>query len=131
MLRMTKDRYKAMDWPGLIECLTTIAQSLGIAPGKDFVPAELSALAAQDAIIKQMAKKLKLKIKAVHMTIEELAEAVPAVARMKDGSYLVIGKNNGRMILIYRPTTGKPETVSLEEFQSQWSGECICLKKPF
>ena len=128
---MTKERCKARDWKGLIECLTTIAQALGIAPEKDFAPAEIAALADQDAIIKQMAKKLKLKIKTVHMTIEEVAEAVPAVARMKDGSYLVIGKNNGRMILVYQPATGKPETISLEEFQSQWSGECICLKKPF
>ena len=58
--------------------------------------------------LKNKLKRSKLKIKIIKPTIDEIAELdIPLIAKMKNSSYLIIGKSNTRVMLIYKPEEEK------------------------
>lgn len=116
-----------------VQCFLTILQIQEINyDDKLFNETELNNAQPNIKILQEKAKKIKIKVKMISPSIDEIIEMEnPLIARMKDDSYLVIGKSNARVMLVYRPETGKTETYKVEDFTEQWSGECIFIKKPF
>ncbi len=83
----------------------------------------------QDLLIS--AKEIGLKARAIEGAWERLGEAInlPAIAELKDGSYVIFAKINDEKteILIHNPLTGRPEKKSKEEIAEMWADRLIVL----
>jgi len=54
---------------------------------------------------------------------------LPAVAKQRDGRYVVLAKIEGSKALIQDPALGRPQVQSREEFESAWTGEVLLFAK--
>lgn len=118
----------------LIQCFLTVLQIEGVKYEKEIFDEikENDKRKIDVYLLKNKFKKLKLKIKIIKPTIDEISESdIPLIAKMKNSSYLIIGKSNTRVMLIYKPEEEKTETCKIEDFIEAWTGECILIKKPF
>ncbi|MET0067320.1 MAG: type I secretion system permease/ATPase [Candidatus Thiodiazotropha sp.] len=97
-------------------------------PGKSFGDTELL----------QAAKALTLKAKPVTCGLAEIQNTVlPGIARLKDGSYVVLAKivatteSGGQVtsVLIHDLRETRPKTLSRDEFEALWSGELILMTR--
>jgi subfamily B ATP-binding cassette protein HlyB/CyaB len=72
------------------------------------------------------AKKLGLKVKAVHVRPERLEMTpLPALARDTCGTYFILAKVEGGQVLIQSPISGRPERLTLPELLKNWQGELL------
>ncbi len=117
---------------GLV-CLVMMARLHG-------VPADPAQLAHEFAVDGQAldttqillaAKRLQLQARKVRTTPERLATTpLPAVAVMpaRDGQeahYIVLARVDGDKVLIQSPAVGRPEAISMAQWQERWEGELI------
>jgi subfamily B ATP-binding cassette protein HlyB/CyaB len=80
--------------------------------------------------ILRCAKDLKLKVRAIESKWERLAKTpMPAIAELRDGSFIFLSKAGEEAVLIRDPTVGRPQSVTREEFESQWGGRLILLAR--
>ena len=111
-----------------LACLAMVARFHGLAAdprqlahefkesGKPFGPIE----------ILLAAKKLGLQAKQVRTRVSRLnSTPLPAVAIGREGEFFVIARADEARVLIHDPRTGRPEILSLEAFESRWSGRLI------
>ena len=97
-------------------------------------PAELlhqSGLASldEDAMLRA-AKRFPLKARAVDTPLAKLEGApLPALAALKDGGWLVIGKVADGKILVQDPRRPAPEMLSPEELAARWTGRMILMTR--
>jgi subfamily B ATP-binding cassette protein HlyB/CyaB len=74
------------------------------------------------------AKKLGLKARLIATDWEGLQNnPLPAVACLKDGSFLVAGRFTDGKVLVQYPTQGRPQLLGSAEFNVVWTGELILL----
>lgn len=53
----------------------------------------------------------------------------PAIAKRRDGRYVVLAKIDGEKALIQDPVEGRPLVLTREKFESTWSGELLLFAK--
>ena len=53
----------------------------------------------------------------------------PAIAKRKDGRYVVLARVNGDKALIQEPQEARPLVLSREQFESSWTGELLLFAK--
>ncbi|MDF2458479.1 MAG: hlyB [Nitrospira sp.] len=53
----------------------------------------------------------------------------PAIAKQRDGRYVVLAKVHSEKILIQDPLEGRPLVLSREQFESNWTGEVLLFAK--
>src|SRR5262245_42954901 len=53
----------------------------------------------------------------------------PAIAKRRDGRYVVLAKINREKALIQDPVEGRPLVLTREQFESTWSGELLLFAK--
>ena len=76
------------------------------------------------------AKKLGLTPRLIATDWEGLQKApLPAIACLKDRSFLVAGRFTDGKILVQSPTRGRPQLLGPAEFNFVWTGELILLKR--
>jgi len=76
--------------------------------------------------ILQSAKEYKLKAKAVTLSFDRFLKVrLPVIVSLKDGSFIIVAKNEDTKLLILNPLAQKPIMISHEEFLEQWTGESI------
>jgi subfamily B ATP-binding cassette protein HlyB/CyaB len=116
-----------------LRCLVAVANALGVEVDEEKIRASYADQRIMNRkLLLYAIKVLKLKGKIERPKQQQLEKvAIPAIAVTKDGSYVVIGSNNDKQILVFDPKIGRPETVLLEEFFTSWSGEVITVKVPF
>ncbi len=82
--------------------------------------------------ILQMAKMFKIKARVVRPEIEELPDVpLPAIAVMKTGDWVIIGRNDDQQVLILSPGENDPVPTSLDDFKAVWSGELLVFQRRF
>ncbi|MBK1674303.1 type I secretion system permease/ATPase [Ectothiorhodospira shaposhnikovii] len=82
------------------------------------------------AQIVRAARDLGLRARAIRPAISELARLpLPAVARHKDGHYLVLARVEGDNALIHDVRIGRPIQLSLEDLETQLSGELVLVTR--
>jgi subfamily B ATP-binding cassette protein HlyB/CyaB len=80
------------------------------------------------AHILRVAKRLDLKAKLLRVPPQRLASTVlPAIALMKDGSYLVLARASDDRVLLQNPESGQPVIEQRSTFDSRWTGEIIAI----
>jgi subfamily B ATP-binding cassette protein HlyB/CyaB len=76
------------------------------------------------------AKDMKLKARIIQSDWDRLAKTpLPAIAELKDGSFLILGKTSDDKALIHNLGTGRPKAISRQEFESLWSGKLVLLTR--
>lgn len=99
-----------------------LAHQLGLPPSQPFGPRE----------ILLAAKHLGLKAKPSRSAPDRLTlAALPALARLNDGRWVVLAQCDGQRVLFMDPSAGaaaaRPTIEPLEVFAAQWSGDLILV----
>jgi len=85
-------------------------------------------LAENDVL--RAAKRFPVKARAITSNFERLRKTpLPALAALKDGSWLVIGKVAEDKLLIQRAPSPRPDLMSREVFLECWNGRLILLAR--
>lgn len=125
------DREKTRPHTGLM-CLMVVARSLGVFVDESKLQDELKKEFINATALICIARQLKLKSKSIRVNPEDLAgQETPAVALMKTGEFVVVGRIYEQRVVIFDPLRGGSVAVPLEEFQNTWSGELILIKRKF
>jgi len=76
-------------------------------------------------------KDIGLKAKQVTTSTWERLNRIPlpAIAKMKDGSFVVLAKIAEDKVLIHNPVTNKPETLTKEDFLAEWSETLVLITR--
>jgi subfamily B ATP-binding cassette protein HlyB/CyaB len=76
------------------------------------------------------AKDLGLRARAYNSNWRRLiGTPLPAIARLKDGGYLVLGKIGEDRILVQAPLGGRPVQMTRAEFEEVWDGHVVLLTR--
>lgn len=118
--------------PGLA-CLVMMARLHGVAVDPEQIAHEFSADGQPFGVTEILlaAKRLQLQAKLVGSSPGRLektplpAVAVGASGEGASGAFFILARVDGEQALIQSPTSGRPETVSLQELQARWCGELI------
>ncbi|MEA4836636.1 MAG: type I secretion system permease/ATPase [Anaeromusa sp.] len=117
----------------LLRCLFIAAVALGVADAERMLAEKYPpgyVLTAEE--LPQAAKRVHLRVRNRTVAAEELAELpIPAIAKLRDGRYAILGRSNQRKILIFYPETTQPVLTPYEELQGNWSGQVFLLEKVF
>ena len=110
--------------------LAFILQVLGLPAN----PAELLHLSGKSNLdetdLLRVARRFPVKVRFVDTTLERLKTTpLPALARMKNGGWLVIGRVGDDKILVQDPAQPTPEGLSLEAFAERWSGRILLIAR--
>ncbi len=82
--------------------------------------------------LQKLAKDYRFQAQAKRVKIEELPGIpIPAIARMKDGHFVVVGWNNEKHVFVSDPLQEKPVAVPVEEFAAEWTGELLLFTRKF
>jgi subfamily B ATP-binding cassette protein HlyB/CyaB len=54
---------------------------------------------------------------------------LPAIACLKDGSFLVVARFTDGKIMVQHPTQGRPQLLGPVEFDKIWTGQLILVKR--
>jgi ATP-binding cassette, subfamily B, bacterial HlyB/CyaB len=74
------------------------------------------------------AKEFGLKARILRSTWERLAKTpLPAIAALRDGRYLVLGKASEHRILVQDPLSPRPMLLLREEFEAVWDGHLVLM----
>ncbi len=76
------------------------------------------------------ARSLDLRAKVSSARLEQLAQLhLPAIAAMKDGSFVVLASMAEGKVLQQSPASPSPEALSTDDFLARWSGQIILLTR--
>ncbi len=76
------------------------------------------------------AKDLKLKARAVALGRQQLAKMpLPAIAELKDGSFLILGRATADDVLVQIPSVGRPQKLERAEFLEKWTGRIVMMAR--
>ena len=116
-----------------LAALVTGARLLGLAADRQQLFHLFGSVSDTDSTLSilKAAKHLGLKAKAVKAPILELSKGpFPLIAKTESGQYLLVARAvDETKLLIQDPQKTNPDTVEIEEFEHQYSGECILLTK--
>jgi len=77
-------------------------------------------------VLCQLAREQQFKAQIIRPQADGLQQVpIPAIARLQDDSYVVLGWNDGKNVFISNPQREHPYAQPLEEFVAQWSGELL------
>jgi len=76
------------------------------------------------------AKELGVKARAVTTRWERLANTpLPAIAGLKDGRFLILGKAADDKALVQSPVSPRPSMMSRDEFEAAWDGRLVLMTR--
>ncbi|HEY5797592.1 MAG TPA: type I secretion system permease/ATPase [Bosea sp. (in: a-proteobacteria)] len=76
------------------------------------------------------AKNLGLKARSITTNWERLAKTpLPAIAAMRDGSFLLLGRCGDDSILVLEPNAPRPHMISRAELEAAWDGRLVLMTK--
>src|SRR6266850_1738540 len=76
------------------------------------------------------AKELGLKARAVTTRWERLVRTpLPAIASLRDGRFLILGKVADDKALVQSPVSPRPSMMSREEFEAVWDGRLVLMAR--
>ena len=118
----------------LIACLIAAARAMGVPAEEGEVERAWSAYGGKGdgtAVVRFVRKELKLKATIVAVRPEELpGQPFPCIAGLRDGGYVVLGRNNDEQVRFFDPAAGKARVLVTAEFLSGWDGRLIVLSHP-
>lgn len=115
----------------LAQSLLAIARTLGIPAEEGKIKSFRAANGCiEERSLTKAAKALDLKAKLTKPGALA-GQPVPSIAKMKSGTYLIVGRNNEQKVAVFDPGTGKPALWEMSDFQAQWEGTLYLIEKAF
>ncbi len=104
---------------------------LGIVAEPGRIQHEMGKSAAlSEAELLLAARKFPVKAKALNSSVGRLAKVpLPALAALRSGAYVVIGKVTEDCVLVQGHGDHAPRTLTFEEFDREWSGRLVLIAK--
>ena len=76
------------------------------------------------------AKELGLKARARKTSWDRLVNTpLPGIAVLRDGGFLVLGKSSDDKVLVQRPNTPRPESMTRAAFEAIWDGRLVLMAR--
>jgi len=76
------------------------------------------------------ALRFPVKARAISSSFDRLASTpLPALAELKDGAWMVVGRIADDKVLVQDPLSAVPEALSREAFESRWSGRLVLIAR--
>jgi subfamily B ATP-binding cassette protein HlyB/CyaB len=76
------------------------------------------------------AKELGFKASAIRPRWDSLSKAaLPGIAALRDGGFLILGKLAADKVLIQRPGAPRPEVITRYQFESLWDGQVVLIAR--
>jgi len=113
-------------------CLVLLARYFGLAADYDVLSHQFGGAHEPfgDTEILRAAKSLGLKSGRFSSRWERLARTpLPAIAPLKDGSYVVLARADDTQVLLQDPRAPRPTVLLRESFERAWSGSLILLTR--
>ena len=86
--------------------------------------------ALEESDVLRAAKRFPVKARAITSNFDRLLKTpLPALAALKDGSWLVIGKAAEDKLLVQRPPAQRPDVMLRDAFLKSWNGRLILLAR--
>jgi subfamily B ATP-binding cassette protein HlyB/CyaB len=93
-------------------------------------PTASGCIAARQESLSGAAMTLGLAIRRVAAEWNDLKKGpLPAIACLKDGSFLVVARFTDGKIMVQHPTQGRPQLLGPVEFDKIWTGQLILVKR--
>src|ERR1700751_4000173 len=74
------------------------------------------------------AKELGLKARVNRTSWDRLAATpLPAIAALRDGGFLILGKAGDDKVLVQYPGAARPEALTREQFEARWDGRLVLM----
>lgn len=114
-------------------CLLAVVKLLGISVDDETIRhIQDHCLPVDKRKLLQFAAKLQMRAEIVSVSLEDLPkQPIPAIAVMKNGNYMVLGRNNELKVVVLDLAVGHSSTLDIEQFASEWAGELILLSRKF
>jgi subfamily B ATP-binding cassette protein HlyB/CyaB len=115
--------------PGLI-ILVTALRFNGIGADPDQIRHRLVGVPTGIPEMLRVAKELGLKARACKTAWRRLPNTpLPAIAALKDGGFLFLGKVSEDKALIQSPSSPRPALMTREEFEAVWDGRLVLMTR--
>jgi len=115
--------------PGLI-ILVTALRFNGIGADPDQIRHRLGGVRVGISEMLRVAKEVGLKARACKTKWSRLPNTpLPAVAALKDGSFLFLGKVGDDKALIQSPSSPRPALMTRAEFEAVWDGRLVLMTR--
>jgi subfamily B ATP-binding cassette protein HlyB/CyaB len=115
--------------PGLL-CLTILLQCNGIPAQPEQIRHELGAAKVDVAEMVRSGRAHRLKARVGNSRWERLHNtALPAIAPLRDGGFLVLGKMAGDTVLVQTTTSPRPQVMTRAELERIWDGRLVLMTR--
>ena len=95
------------------------------------IPSKSATVSATTSALPEMlrcAKEFGLKARAYQSSWQRLTKTpLPAIAVLRDGSYLLLGKASEDQVLVQNPLLPRPMLMSRAEFEAVWDGRLVLM----
>jgi subfamily B ATP-binding cassette protein HlyB/CyaB len=123
------DREKAAIDPGLL-ALVMLLRFHGIGADPEQIRHRFAAAPIGIPEMLRCAKELGLKARARRTSWSRLAHTpLPAIAALRDGSFLLLGKASEQQALVQRPLSRSPEVLTRDECEWIWDGRLVLMTR--
>ena len=113
-----------------LECLTLILGFHGVGVDPDQLKHRMGVAKVDIVDMLRAAKDMGLKAGAVTTRWDRLAHTpLPAIAALRDGSFLILGKAGDDKALIQRPGSAQPEMLTRDAFEEIWDGRLVLVTR--
>jgi subfamily B ATP-binding cassette protein HlyB/CyaB len=110
--------------------LVMLLRSHGLGADPEQIRHRFSASAIGIPEMLRCARELGLKARSHATTWKRLARTpLPAIAALRDGGFLLLGKIGDDKALVQSSLSPKPELMTREEFEAVWNGEIVLMTR--
>src|SRR5689334_14445640 len=113
-----------------LEALMTLLHLQGVAADRDQIKHRLGVASLGVLDMLRCAKDLGLKASLSHTDFSRLARTpLPAIAQLRDGSFMVIAKASDDRVLVQSPRDHRPALMTSGELAAIWNGGLILMAR--
>jgi subfamily B ATP-binding cassette protein HlyB/CyaB len=110
--------------------LAFLLQLLGLPADAEEIRHQSGLTALDEADVVRAARRFPVKARAISSRMERLAiTPLPALARMKDGGWVIVGKADDDRVLIQNPRATLPEILTRDVFAERWDGRLVLVSR--
>ena len=114
---------------GLV-ALVMVLRFLGVPADPDQIRHQFGGVPLGVTEMLRCAKQLQVKARAIKTNWERLAATpLPAIAALREGGFLVLGKAVDDKVLVQSPASPKPSLMTRAEFEAVWDGRLVLLTR--
>src|SRR5882724_4018030 len=114
---------------GLV-AMVMVLRFLGVPADPEQIRHQFGGVPLGIAEILRCAKQFQVKARAITTTWQRLAATpLPAIAGLREGGFLVLGKAADDKVLVQSPQSPKPSFMTRAEFEAVWDGRLVLMTR--